>query len=169
MNESDTIKAQLLKSINDVADDLGIYPQAVKGLGEEKDYTQRDGFKNGWNACVMQFKTAVKKSLDLYSQPWAKSEQFFASLDGYFDYSGGKWWVELGDTWYYACADGEEIQPDEYKDVRDLFCLYGVDGVLFWVYKKRQHLPEIKSVAEQVERVIEAEARREAKLQGSAQ
>lgn len=34
--------------------DMGIYPAAVRGWGEQ-DYEQRDGFKNGWNACITEY------------------------------------------------------------------------------------------------------------------
>lgn len=35
--------------------DMGIYPAAVSGYNDERDYKERDGYKNGWNAAVKEF------------------------------------------------------------------------------------------------------------------
>lgn len=40
--------------------DIGVYPQAVSGYNDERDYEQRDGFKNGWNAAVLQIEGAYE-------------------------------------------------------------------------------------------------------------
>ena len=39
--------------------DMDIYPAEIKGYNDERDYEQRDGFKNGWNAAVIEFCTKV--------------------------------------------------------------------------------------------------------------
>ena len=38
---------KLLLELKAIPRDIGIYPAAVKGYGEEADYEQRDGYKNG--------------------------------------------------------------------------------------------------------------------------
>ncbi|MDX2059966.1 MAG: hypothetical protein SFV24_19305 [Gemmatimonadales bacterium] len=50
-----------LRAILDTDDDMGIYPAAVIGAGAELDYKQRDGFKNGWNAAVMEYGRTITK------------------------------------------------------------------------------------------------------------
>jgi len=163
-SEMETIKTQLLREIANVSSDFGIYPQAVKGYNDERDYEQRDGFKNGWNKCVMEYRGKVDEVVDAYDSPWSKPVQLFAAADGWFENMGGKWCVFLSDTWYYACADAEEIPPEEYERVADLFCRYGFDGAMYWAFLKRGHLPEIKANAAAVEAVKAREEARQAKI-----
>lgn len=50
-----------IRRLLDVDSDMGIYPAAVSGYDDERDYEQRDGFKNGWNAAVMIYGAALNK------------------------------------------------------------------------------------------------------------
>ena len=69
---------QVLFEIQNLDNDFGIYPQAVKGYGDERDYEQRDGFKNGWNAAVMEYGRKISAIVDEAGEPWAAAEQVFA-------------------------------------------------------------------------------------------
>lgn len=50
-----------IRQMLDVDSEMGIYPAAVSGYNDERDYAQRDGFKNGWNAAVMNYGEAMSK------------------------------------------------------------------------------------------------------------
>ena len=50
---------EALQQVMEVDNDMGIYPAAVQGYNDERDYTQRDGYMNGWNACAMEFTQKV--------------------------------------------------------------------------------------------------------------
>ena len=43
----------------DASTDIGVYPLAVKGYNDERDYEQRDGYKNGWNAAVQEIVSSM--------------------------------------------------------------------------------------------------------------
>ncbi len=152
-----TIEAyeKLVQELLAVSSDMGIYPAAVKGLGDERDYEQRDGYKNGWNACVMEYGQKISDVLRKAGEPWSEPERLFAASGEYYIFvrEDDGWSVFLNDTWYYACADGEEIPPCEYEKVADLFRRFGEAGVLYWVYKRRGHLPQIPRYRRRIEAV----------------
>lgn len=65
-----------LRKVIDTDHDMGIYPKAVKGYGDERDYEQRDGFKNGWNAAVMEYGRALTgHAYDVGIQPSPDEEE----------------------------------------------------------------------------------------------
>lgn len=153
VTEAEIIKAQLLRNISEVSDHFGIYPQAVKGHGDERDYEQRDGFKNGWNAAVREYVRRVEDVLDVYSCPWDSPEYLFSAADGIIDRHGSEWYVNLSDTWYWACADAETIPKDEYKLVAEMFKHLGASGLLYWARQKRGHDPTIQKVKEELDAI----------------
>lgn len=53
---------------------VGIYPAAVSGCNDERDYTQRDGFKNGWNAASKELGTLACKLVKEIEE-WAAAER----------------------------------------------------------------------------------------------
>lgn len=115
---------EILFEINSMLD-MGIYPKAVQSQDKEQSYQERDGFKNGWNACVMECIPKIKEKLGLYESPWTEPEKLFiAADDGCFYYNDG-WHIFLNDTWYWACSDCEEIPKDKYEEVADLFRAFG--------------------------------------------
>lgn len=140
---------QILYELQNLDIDFGIYPKAVKGYGDERDYEQRDGFKNGWNACIMEYGKKFCEIAYSGGSPWCEYEKIFAS-GPCFEQMDGIWGVMLNDTWYYACSDFEEIKPEEYKDVVKYYHNYGYIGVLYWVYLKRGHLPGIDYTEKEV-------------------
>lgn len=126
------------------ATDMGMYPAAVQGCNDERDYKQRDGFKNGWNACVMELGSKIRGALHDERRPWTEIDKLFAAAGEYiFDQGEDKqWFVFLNDTWYWACSDCEEISAEEQNEVAGLFREYGRAGVIYWVTKKRGHASE---------------------------
>ena len=46
-------------------------------------------------------------------------------------------WLNLNDTFFWACGDGEEVADDELPELGRLFRAYGMCGVHYWVACKR--------------------------------
>ena len=136
--------SKFLIELNAISSEMGVYPEAVQGYNDERDYTQRDGYKNGWNAAVMEYGMKLASAGFKAQEPWSDPEKVFASDPGVFEpRTKGGWMVNLSDTWYYACADCEDIEPEEYKDVAKWYRDYGYAGVLWWVFLKREHEPQV--------------------------
>lgn len=57
---------------------------------------------------------------------------FFSEDDGLSGF-----WINLNDTFGWACADGEEVTHDDVIEVARLFRDYGRCGLLYWVSEKR--------------------------------
>jgi hypothetical protein len=53
----------------------------------------------------------------------------------------GKFDLNLSDTFYYACADCEEVPVEQLGEVARLFKLYGFWGAVYWAAKRRGHDP----------------------------
>ncbi len=150
--EDKCLKCIKLEAVIEAVDsNMGIYPQAMSGYNDERDYKERDGFKNGWNACVIEYGKQFRKAI-VEAQIVTETDAVFLT-SSLFHYQEGEWCVFLNDTWYYASADAEEIPKDKEKEVADLFQKHGEDGVLYWVYKQRGHYPSIPSTLKQVKRI----------------
>ena len=141
---------KILKKIESVLDTTGIYPASV--VGGDKPYKKRDDYKNGWNACAMEMTDQISKAL---AEAWKESEQDLTMLllADVINDDHGHYVLDMNDTFYYACADGEEVKPEEIKEVARLFRWYGFPGLNYWVAGKRGHDPEIPQHREEVEYV----------------
>jgi hypothetical protein len=51
--------------------------------------------------------------------------------------------LNMSDIFYYACTDSEEVSPEEYDQVIDCLLRYGLDGLTYWVARKRQEMPKV--------------------------
>jgi hypothetical protein len=150
---------KLLLELKSISDNIGIYPAAVESQDKEKSYKERDGFKNGWNACVDECIAKVDAAVENASTELSSAEKLFLADNEYtFWYSQESgWYVALNDTWYYACSDGEDIPKDKYNEVAKWYRKYGNAGALYWVYLQRGFLPTIPSSRREVEAIIEVE------------
>lgn len=72
------------------------------------------------------------EKLDKARQLLAASGLFFTPDD---DLPG--LWINLNDTFGWACADGEEVTDADLIEVARLFRDYGWCGLLYWVSEKR--------------------------------
>lgn len=54
--------------------------------------------------------------------------------------------IALNDTWYYACADSENIDSDDVPELIPYIEKYGYDAVLAYIAIKREHDPQIPDV-----------------------
>ena len=80
------------------------------------------------------------------------AENLFFAAGGYIFLHDieGEWSVFLNDTWAWACADCEDIPPEDYDEVAALFRHYGMAGVFWWVYQKRKTYPEFPDYKEMI-------------------
>lgn len=65
--------------------------------------------------------------------------KFLNATDLFFDDDDdmGKYCLNLGDTFAWACADAERVGEDELPRLAELVWLYGYCGMLYWVSEKR--------------------------------
>lgn len=145
------------------ATSFGIYPEAVKSYDKEKCYKERDGWKNGWNAAVMEYGSKIRGILHGEKRPWSSTDKLFAAAgdDTFMLNEDGSWYVFLNDTWYWGCADGEDIPKEEEKEVAELFREYGRAGVFWWVAKKRGHVSEFAAEQAMIKAVNDVESVKE--------
>lgn len=130
----------LVRELEDIDTDYGIYPAAVKGCGEERDYEQRDGFKNGWNAAIMQYGQSFGKIVARASECVQDSDLQMLINANVGWLNDGKLSLNMNDTWAWACASVEPVPPEEVKEVARLFRSYGFAGLLYWVSKRNDDL-----------------------------
>jgi hypothetical protein len=45
--------------------------------------------------------------------------------------------LNLNDSMFWGCADGEYVEDAELPEVAELFFTYGWNGIMYWVMKKR--------------------------------
>ncbi len=129
----------LVKALQDVDSDIGIYPRAIQGQGEEC-YEQRDGYKNGWNACLMEYGQAFDKVIEDASKGLSDDMEMLLCADvGWLNHDG-LFVLNMNDTWAWALADAETVPADELPEVSRLFRTFGYAGLLYWVTTKRPGL-----------------------------
>lgn len=139
MSEGNKFEA-LVIALRDVDSDIGMYPGAVKGFNDERDYEQRDGFKNGWNAAVIAHGAAFDKVVEQAERGISDDVLMLLAADAGHLRADGAFFLNFNDTWAWACADGEVVAADEIADVAKLFRAWGWAGLLYWATTKRPGL-----------------------------
>lgn len=147
---------RLHHELDNLTSGLGIYP---KGFYKDGIYTERTEYQNGWNDGVCEVARGVDEAVERTEEPDTEAEKLFRAMPNYFFYFKGKWSVNLNDTWYYACADVEGIEPEEYDRLARYIIDYGYGGVLYWVYLKRKHMPDIPYTERRLRKIIDIESR----------
>jgi hypothetical protein len=141
----------LVEEIRNVDTDMGIYPQAVKGYNDERDYTQRDGFKNGWNAAIINYGCAINKIG--YSAEKSMSDDLAMLISANVgEWTNGVFELDMSDTWAWATAWSEEVEEVEIPVVAKLFRRYGQAGLYYWMTTKN---PELKSEFHDINRSVD--------------
>lgn len=146
--------------------DPGIYPASVVKDGVT---IPRDRYGDGWNACASDYGFKIIHAVERAANAFDYKERLFAASD-LFIYEPERygWAINLGDTWYYASADLELVKPDDMDDVYRYLLKYGSAGLLYWVYLRRGHLPEIperRLEVEAIKALIEAKQEEKRKLE----
>lgn len=120
----------LVCEMQNVGSDMGIYPQAVSGYNDERDYKQRDGFKNGWNAAVMEYGNALSDAASRAAE--GMNADLALLLAAGESLEGGKLTLNMNDTWGWALAWNPTVTPEQLPEVARLFRDYGRAGLLYW-------------------------------------
>lgn len=149
----------LVHEMQNVSGEMGIYPRAVKGYGDERDYTERDGFKNGWNAAVIEYGTALAEAAARAARD--TNEHLLVLLDADVGWlkSDGAFHLNMNDVWGWAIADSELVPPEKLKEVATLLRRYGEPGLFYWVSEQRG---QMASQFHHINRYIEFVRREEA-------
>lgn len=127
-------------------DAMGVYPAAVKG--GDNPYEKRTERMEGYNEALMEIKRKayiIEEYIGKLKSPY-KEEVEEALLDNsiFLDIDHDKQVrlnVLCSDTFMFACADSEEIKPEEIRDLRECQKLTGKYGEMLWACRKRKMKP----------------------------
>lgn len=126
-------------------DAMGVYPASVKG--GDNPYEKRTERMEGYNEAMREINhkaIAIEDYLENLQSPF-KEEVEEALLDRSIYISFNKDQVCLNvlcsDTFCFACADSEEIKPEEIFQLRDCQKLTGKYGEMLWACRKRNMKP----------------------------
>jgi hypothetical protein len=148
------------KVVSDVLATFGIYPQAsitVDKDGKETNRKERTEWQEGWNAAYMEISGKIHDQFALLEKGMSQELALLLIADVGWLQKDGKFQLNMNDTFYYACADSEEVGADEIKEVAGYFAKYGYKGITYWVSKKRGELPQIPRYKKEVEDVRKME------------
>jgi hypothetical protein len=134
-------------ALNELAiDSMGIYPQAT--IDENNVRTERTEWQNGWNAAIIEFRqracifekwfSELPEDVSAMIGEMLPDETIRLSLD---KDKNVKMWVLMNDTFYFACADGEDITMEEIPLLYQVWKKFSWYGLVAIVSKKRKHLP----------------------------
>ena len=129
------MKYEMLK---DVTMTIGIHPLGCYPDDERKKVTEEKplAYKAGWNDAIIEMS---KKIHELEIKDWGKSHDdvLFLMLTDNPYIMNNKLYLNMNDTFAFACADAEEVPDNKIKEVADLYRQYGYDGLAYWVSKQR--------------------------------
>jgi hypothetical protein len=112
---------------------IGIYPLSNCGV-------DRTAWQDGWNAGVMDVSNKV---MVICGENEADAQLTYMLDDELLWCHDGKYRVNLSDTFFYACADAEEVGEGDMDTVLRLHGKYGRAGLVFWAAERRGYDPEI--------------------------
>lgn len=146
----------LVEAMADIPGNLGAYPRAVVDSNGKRH--ERTRWREGWNACSMKCSERMVKLLKRNFREHAR-ELLFLYAVGAGWMRGGKFFLNMNDTFAWGCADAEEVPSDKLKEVVDLYRRYGCSGLIYWVAKRRGMDPdaEMTSAVAAVRRVRKEE------------
>lgn len=148
-------KAKLDNALNYAAQcSMGIYPQCVVAADETR--TERTEWQNGWNAAIMaevknhrRIKCLFKLLYDdvkIAALELLESHMLEISVS---DDEPIVMYLNMNDTFGYACADSEEVTLSEIPEVYRLWKKYGHHGLTAWSAVKRNVDPIDECKSEQ--------------------
>jgi hypothetical protein len=122
-------------------DDMGIYPMATRHPdGREEKRTE---WQDGWNAaCITRGDKLCKiydwfDGLPEYIQPVVEELLVDDALKLSIDDDSIQTYLQINDTFYYACSDCEDVTLEDLPLIRVMWREYGYEGLVAWVAKKR--------------------------------
>jgi hypothetical protein len=152
-----------VKTVTDVLMTTGVYPQSSSTWDEKtntiKDTKLRTEWQEGWNACQGEIFNKINDSLGKLEREGMSDELALLLIADVGWMQDGKFVLNMNDTFWYACADAEEVSEGEIKEVARLFATYGYKGLTYWVAKKRGDDPDIPKYKAQVDEVRKLESK----------
>jgi hypothetical protein len=130
MNTDNKYKA-LIHELEGICDTVSIWPAAIRGCGPDKDYEERDGYKNGWNAAVSDLTDKIAKSLDRAKEGLDADSALLLASE-YVIKHGDKLLLIQSDTWGWAYCHTRVIKKEQIAEAADLFRRWGSAGLLYW-------------------------------------
>ncbi len=133
-----------LLALKTVLNTQGVYPAATVRDGAR---TERTEWQEGWNAAHLKLckdwnkATMYLKSLPEDIRPVVESLLLENALGMYIQSDVITFYVNMNDTFCFACADDEEVEIDELLTVHYAWNKFGHDGLTAWASKKREELP----------------------------
>ena len=125
-------------------ENVGIYPQSVKG--GKKPYEKRSEKMEGHNECVMEIHEYNCLAADFVEKHMFREKIEEAILSGIISINIRENKVSLhvncNDLFYWACADCEEIAPEELDDLFKCCKESENNGTALWACRKRKMRPQ---------------------------
>jgi hypothetical protein len=148
----------LVKELEDIDSSFGIYPAAVQGYNDERDYEHRDGFKNGWNAAITQYGQKFREIV-YRAEECVQDDDLQMLLHANVGWvSDGKLSINMNDTWSWASSWAEPVPTDDVREVARLYRRYGFAGLLYWASEKNDKMrSEFHDINRQIEFVRKEE------------
>lgn len=150
----------VMKAVGDVLSTFGIYPQAsitIDEKGKETTRTERTEWQEGWNAALMEISKRIYEVEKRIEEEGISDELSLLLIADVGWLHDGKFFLNMNDTFLYACADSEEVTEEEIKDVAGFFANYGYKGLTYWVARKRGFDPDIPRYKNDVDEVRKME------------
>lgn len=114
-----------------------IWDQFGLDVGDERQFVEN----NPWGFLLL-------KANQLYlGSDWENDED---SEDGLGKWLGWCYCLNMNDTFYYACGDGEKVERDEMEELIRIYEEWGSIGLTCWAAKKRGYDPCIEYTEDQV-------------------
>lgn len=131
--------------LNAFLDSQGIYPQTI--IDKDGNRKERTTWQDGWNACHIQIRNNVcvyDKWLENLS-PQEQEDCTELLVQDIIKLSVRnnlvQIWLLMNDIFEFACADGEDISPNDFGNILAIYRRYGWDGLVAWVVIKRNTQP----------------------------
>ena len=155
MNEQETRSLPIHSLLEEAADDTtGVYPSSV--IGGENPYRERNDYQNGWNDAIMSINKKKNAARHWYED--LPANQKYALENLLLDTGGGIVFIHwnektkvtmvllnMNDTFCYACADAEDVKPEDFELLSELYKKFDYDGLIAFV-ANRNNIEPIKSI-----------------------
>jgi hypothetical protein len=128
-------------------DSVGIYPKSIRNSDGTTHH--RTEWEDGWNAAISSildrwieierwYYTLTEKQQHAVDMLYASG---YLMVQYHMTNKNIDLWINVSDTFAYACADAEEITVDDLEELQNLYIKYNWEGLVAWVAKKRNYLP----------------------------
>ena len=148
-------------ALNELAiDSMGIYPQA--NIDENNVKTERTEWQSGWNAAIIE----IRNRICIFDKWFTELPADVSTMIGemlpdetirlHLDKDKNViMWVLMNDTFYFACADGEDITMEEIPLLYQMWKKFDWYGLVAITSKKRKQLPLKEVQTEEFQKALE--------------